>query len=174
MRYRYYFVPVIAFLFGMLSTEALFAQQDIKIEGTYQIEKDQRHGWVILNVEIPEGFHVYALTQKGSPPPTKIKLEESGQFELMDKFKADKKPKVIEHDPIFDQRIEKYTGKVALMAPIKVANATDLENVEFDLKISGQLCNDNGCRLFNNKKIEIEFAGYYDRDEKKKKKSNGL
>lgn len=173
MRHRYFLVPVLAFLFGMLTTEALLAQQDIKIEGTYQIEKNQRHGWLILNVEIPDGHHIYALTQKGSPPPTKIKLEESDQFEMMDKFKADKKPKVVEHDPIFEQRIEKYNGKVALMAPIKVADAADLENVEFELKISGQLCNDNGCRLFNNKKIEIEFAGYYEKDEQKKKKSEG-
>lgn len=168
MRYYSILIGLLACLSMSLIANEAFAQNDIKIEGTYQIEKDQRHGWLILNVKIPEGYHIYALTQVGNPPPTKIVLQKSEDFELMDKFKSDKKPKVIEKDPIFEQRIEKHDGKIAFLAPIKIANSADLKDVNFDLKISGQLCNDSGCRLFNNKKIDIEFAGFYDKKAKKK------
>ena len=167
MRLRYLLVPLLAFAFGFWSSEAIFAQDEFKIEGTYQIEKSQRHGWIILNLEIPDGYHVYALTQKGSPPPTTIKLQESDDFKLLKKFKANKKPKVVEHDPIFDQRIEKYVGKIALMAPIEIAINKDLDSVTFNVKISGQLCSDTSCQLFKNKEIEIDFAGFYEKDEKK-------
>jgi len=173
MRLRYLLVPLIAFAIGFLSTLSLFAQNGLKIEGTYQIEKGKRQGWLIVNLEIPEGHHVYALTQKGTPPPTTIKLEESDSFKVLKKFSSNKKPKVIEHDPIFDQRIEEYVGKVALMAPIRIADGADLENVKFDLKISGQLCSDTGCQLFKNKEVEIEFAGYYEKDPNDKEEKQG-
>ena len=169
MRYHYIWVALFAVFLCFWATEPLMAQKDIKIQGTYQIEKDQRQGWLILNIQIPKGYHIYALTQVGNPPPTKIQLAKSQDFELLDKFKADKKPKVIENDPIFEQRIEKHEGKIALLAPIKVAKTADLKDVVFDLHITGQLCSDTGCRPFNNKKIEVEFAGFYDGKEKKKK-----
>ena len=170
MRPRIATASLFAFLLGLVSPIAIFAQNDIKVEGAYHIEKNQRHGWLILNLEIPKGYHVYALTQKGSPPPTKIDLKESEQFELLKKFEANRKPHVVEHDPVFDQRIETYEGKIALRAPIRIASDVDLENVDFDLKISGQLCNDSGCRLFNGKSVEIEFAGFYEKEEKKEEK----
>jgi len=159
---------------GFATADRAQAQDnEFKIEGTYQIEKGQRHGWLILNINIPEGFHIYALTQEGTPPPTKIKLAESDDFKLMKAFKANKKPKVIEHDPVFEQRMEEYEGKVALLAPLKISDGVDLEDVSFDLKISGQLCNDSGCQLFKNKKVEIEFAGYYEKEEKQKNNKKG-
>lgn len=172
MRYNSILIGFLACLSMLTLPNVASAQNDIKIEGTYQIEKDQRHGWLILNVKIPKGYHIYALTQIGNPPPTKIQLAKSTEFELMDKFKSDKKPKVVEKDPIFEQRIEKHDGKIAFMAPIKVAKSADLKDINFDLKISGQLCNDSGCRLFNNKKIDVEFAGFYDKTEKKKSAEN--
>ena len=172
MRYHYIWVALLAVLLGSLVTKPLVAQKDLKIQGTYQIEKDKRQGWLILNIQIPKGYHIYALTQVGNPPPTKIQLAKSSEFELLDKFKADKKPKVIEKDPIFETRLEKYEGKVALLAPIKFSKTADLKDVVFDLRITGQLCNDSGCQPFNNKKVTIEFAGFYDAKDKKKK-NNG-
>lgn len=161
---------MVAIALGFATLNPVVAQDDFKIEGTYQIEKGQRHGWLILKVNIPEGFHIYALTQEGSPPPTKIKLAESDAFEVMQKFKANKEPKVVEHDPVFEQRVEKYVGKVALLAPIKIADGVELDDVTFDLKITGQLCSDTGCQMFRNKQVEIDFAGYYEKEKKEKGK----
>ena len=163
-------LSVAALFFALFLTEGAVAQDDFAITGTYQIEKGQRHGWLILNVTIPEGHHIYALTQKGTPPPTKIKLADSKQFKLIKKFTSNKKPKVIEHDPIFKQRMEEYEGKVALMAPISVAEGVDLDSVAFDLKITGQVCSDSGCMPFTDKAIEITFAGYYEKENKEEGK----
>ncbi|MGI9519171.1 MAG: protein-disulfide reductase DsbD domain-containing protein [Pirellulaceae bacterium] len=145
----------------------------LKIVGTYQIEQGQRHGWLILNLEIPTGSHVYALTQEGNPPPTKIKLAESDNFELMRGFEANKAPHVEEQDPVFGQRVESHEGKVAFMAPIRVADGVDLENVVFDLKFHGQVCNDSGCIPVFNRPVEIDFAGFYEEEEKSGKEDNG-
>ena len=66
--------------------------------------------------------------------------------------------------------MEEYEGKVALMAPISVAEGVDLDSVAFDLKITGQVCSDSGCMPFTDKAIEITFAGYYEKENKEEGK----
>ena len=143
------------------------AQTEPKITGTYKIEKGTRHGWVIVSVEVPAGCHIYALTQKGSPPPTKLKIADSEDFVLLDKFTADKAPKVIEHDPVFEQRVEKHdAGKVNFMAPIRINDGVDLADLPIDLKFHGQVCSESGCKPLFNKPVETSFAGYYEAADK--------
>ncbi len=61
MRYHYIWVAMFAVFLCFWATEPLMAQKDIKIQGTYQIEKDQRQGWLILNIQIPKGYHSKGL-----------------------------------------------------------------------------------------------------------------
>ncbi len=151
------------FVLAMWALNPALAQEVPKITGSYQIEKGTRQGWLIVTVDVPAGCHIYALTQKGSPPPTKLKLAESDAFEMLDQFAADKAPKVIEHDPVFDQRIEKYdSGRVKFLAPVRFADGIDVETVEFDLKFHGQVCSDSGCKPLFNKPVVTSFAGYYE------------
>ena len=82
---------------------------------------------------------------------------------LLEGFRSDKKPHVVENDPVFDQRVETYNeGKIKLLAPIEIANGTDLEKLLVDLKFHGQVCSDSGCKPLFNKPIEVKFGGFYD------------
>jgi Disulphide bond corrector protein DsbC len=158
-------ISIAFFVFGALpaSSERLLAQEIPAMSATYQIEKGTRRGWLIVTVEIPEDCHIYALTQTGSPPPTKIKLAESKQFTVLEVFRADKEPHVVENDPVFGQRVETYeAGTVKLIAPISVAEGVKLEEVTFDLKFHGQVCSGEGCKPIFNHPLTVSFNGFYD------------
>ena len=105
-KYQWMNVAVSLIAIVSIADQAIGQQTEnrLKLVGTYQIEEGERHGWLIVNLEIPTGSHVYALTQEGNPPPTKIKLAESDSFELMRGFEANKVPDVKENDPVFGQR----------------------------------------------------------------------
>lgn len=166
---------VIVALTAFATSATVVAQELPVIKASYQIENGTRKGWLIVTVEVPEGCHIYALTQEGSPPPTKIKVAESESFELLEKFRSDKKPHVVENDPVFDQRVETYEeGEINLMAPIEIADGNDLEKLLVDLKFHGQVCSDSGCKPLFNKPIEVKFGGFYDppKEDEPKKKSD--
>lgn len=166
-----------ALALSFAAVHPLSAQDEPKISAKYQIEKGTRKGWLIVTVEIPAESHIYSVTQEGNPPPTKIKLAESEQFEILDKIRADKKPHVVENDPVFEQRVETYeAGVVNLLLPIEVVAGVDLEAVKFDAKFHGQICSPSGCKPLFDKPLEVEWAGFYDPpadDEVDKKEGDG-
>ena len=88
-------IGLIAVAISIVSSTQLEAQTKLKLTARYQIEKGTRNGWIVVSAEIPKGNHIYALTQKGTPPPTKIKIAESDDFSVTKKFKPNKKHKVI-------------------------------------------------------------------------------
>lgn len=156
------------------SSERLSAQEIPAMSATYQIEKGTRQGWLIVTVEIPKDCHIYALTQTGSPPPTKIKLAESKQFTVLEAFRADKEPHVVENDSVFGQRVETYeAGTVKLIAPIRVADGVKLEEVTFDLKFHGQVCSAEGCKPIFNHPLTVSFDGFYEPPPPDEKKDGG-
>ncbi len=156
------FLVVVAIL--AFAGNAPIAAQDLPvISASYQIENGSRKGWLIVTVEVPKGCHIYALSQEGEPPPTKIKVAESTTFTLLEEFRSDKKPHVVENDPVFGQRVETYEeGKINLLAPIEIVDGNDLKKLLVDLKFHGQVCSDSGCKPLFNKPVEVKFAGFYD------------
>ena len=163
-------IGLIAVAISIVSSTQLEAQTKLKLTARYQIEKGTRNGWIVVSAEIPEGNHIYALTQKGTPPPTKIKIAASDDFSVTKKFKPNKKPKVIEKDPVFESRVEKHEGKVAFLATITIADGVDIEELFIDLKFHGQICSDTACIPLRNKPIPVEFGGYFVKTDKKKDK----
>jgi hypothetical protein len=148
---------------AMPAAGQLWAQELPKIEGSYQIERGTHKGWLIVRVDIPEGCHIYSLTQEGTPPPTRLTLAETKSVELLEKFRSDKKPHVVEHDPIFEQRVESHgAGKVSFLAPMRVAEGENLENLTLDLRFHGQVCSDAGCKPLFDHPVKVNFGGYYD------------
>jgi len=171
MRFQTVAVGITAILIGLFCMTELSAQDaEIQLVGSYKIEKGQRHGWLILNADIPKGHHIYALTQKDVPPPTKIKVAKSADFSVAGSFRANKKPNVIEKDPVFETRIEKHSGKVMFVAPIRINEGVELEKLSVDMKFHGQLCSDEECLPLFNKPISVSFGGYYEKPEAKKVK----
>lgn len=134
----------------------------IKLIGRYEIETGTRVGRLVVTCEIPDGAHIYSLEQSSPPGPTKINVAKSDAFECVEKFTAQQEPLVIEHDPVFETRIEQFTGDVNFTAPIKVSAKADLEKLKIGLTITLQVCTDSGCVMIRNKKVDVTFGGYFD------------
>ena len=136
--------------------------QPIKIRARYEIDAGTHTGRVVVFCEISAGHHIYSLQQLSPPGPTKILVADSDEFKLTTEFSADHLPAVIDHDPIFETRLEQFTGKVAFTAPFQFSNEADFEKLAIKLKLSCQVCSDDGCVLIRNKKIEVPYGGLVD------------
>ncbi len=141
---------------------------ELTLAGRFHLITGTQRGVLILKAEIPEGSHIYALTQKGSPPPSKIVVTESKHFQIKGKFSADRNPKIVEFDPIFKGRLEKHYKLVQFYVPIQLTAGTDPAEIRPEIVFDGQVCSDLGvCMPIRGLKVKAVFAGYYDEQAQK-------
>ena len=134
----------------------------------FHVESGKETGFLIVKMVIPKGSHIYGLNQKKPLSPSKLSVKNTNQLVAAKKFKTDRKPKVIENDPIFQTRVEKHSGTVQFFVPIRVDASTDMKTLKPEVVFSGQICSDEGfCQLVNNKTVKAEFAGFFQRQAKK-------
>ena len=119
-------------------------------------------GYLVVEVQLAEGKHIYSLTQGGVVPPTILKVLPNNQIQLTGDFSPDTPATVIEKDPDFKQRLEKHLGKVQFFAPIKVTPTADLAKLAAEIQFDGQICSQDACVPIRAKKIASKFAGYFD------------
>ena len=117
-------------------------------------------GYLVVKVDIDQGSYIYSMSQKKPLQPTKIKVEPSKSFRLLGAFKSDRPAKVIEKDPVFEQRVEKHEGTIQFFAPIELAQGVDHKKLQAKVVFNGQVCSDMGCRPIQNVKSTASFAGY--------------
>jgi hypothetical protein len=153
-------------VFGMFGTAAGQEEDDvsgpIQLSAKYQIEKGTRNGRLVVQCAMPDGAHIYSLDQATPPGPTKFKIGESEAFRMTGKWSANRDPEVIEHDPVFETRIEQFDGKVAFTAPLEIDADADLKQLSIELALTCQVCTDSNCVPIRNRKIEVEFGGFFD------------
>ena len=148
---------------------------ELTLTGRFHVIKGSERGVLILKAEIPKGSCIYALTQKGNPQPSKLKISPSKQFQVLGKFSADRYPKVIEHDPVFETRLEKHTTLVQFFAPIKLVPGVDPKTVTAEMTFDGLCCSDAGtCIPVKGRKVKANFGGYYEKSAEKRKASPNL
>jgi len=126
------------------------------------LEKGANKGYLVLQVDLAAGHHLYSLNPKGSPAPTKIVVSPSNDMNVLGAFTSDKQPLVIEKDPIFNRRIEKHKGVVQFFAPIEVRPGIDLSKFTTEVTFSGQVCSDSACRQIKAQKVTGKFASFFD------------
>ena len=126
------------------------------------LEKGSSKGYLVLQVDLSEGHHMYSLNPKGSPVPTKIVVTPSKDINVLGAFTSDKQPLVIEKDPVFQRRIEKHKGVVQFFAPIEVRPGMDLSKLTAEVALTGQVCSANACQPVNGKKIKGKFASFFE------------
>ncbi len=135
--------------------------QPYQISSRIHLNKETRAGYLVVEVQLATGRHIYSLTQTGTPPPTILKVLPNDQIQLTGKFNPDKPAVVIENHPDFQQRVEKHTGKVQFFAPIIANPATDVAKLNVDIQFDGQVCSKNACVPVRSKTITGKFAGYF-------------
>ena len=136
--------------------------QEYQLSSRIHLNKGTQKGYLIVEVQLAEGKHIYSLTQAGAIPPTTLKVQPNPQIKITGDFSPDKPATVIENDPVFKQRIEKHTGKVQFFAPIEVAPAADLAKLATQIQFDGQICSQEACLPIRSKMISGKFAGYFD------------
>jgi hypothetical protein len=147
------------------------AEEHVKrltLAGRYHLVKGTRKGVLILKVQIPKDSYIYAVTQPGNPPPSRITVTESSQFRIAGNFASDRHPKIIEEDPVFHSRLEKHFQLVQFFVPIELAENADPQKVMPEIVFDGQVCSEKGtCMPIRNRKISAQFAGYFEQQAEK-------
>lgn len=105
-------------------------------------------GKLFLEAVVPEGFHMYSLTQKdGGPTASKITLEPSNQYVVSGSFSAQTPPQ-IQNVEYYSVPIEEHRGTVVWTAPIQFASGVDPSTIEIKGSLFYQICDDvNGTCL---------------------------
>ena len=135
---------------------------ELTLTGRFHLITGAREGVLILKAEIPKGSCIYALTQKENPQPSRIQVKPSTSFRLKGQFQPDRKPKVIERDPVFENRIEKHLELVQFFVPIEIGQGVDPKAVTAEMIFDGLICSDAGmCMPIRAKTVQAKFAGYY-------------
>lgn len=133
-----------------------------QISSRIHLNKGTQAGYLVVEVQLAAGRHIYSLTQTSTAQRTTLKMSPNEQIQLTGVFSPDKPALVIENDPDFHQRVEKHTGKVQFFAPIKVAATADLAKLVAEVQFDGQVCSKNACMPIRGKKVIGKFAGYFE------------
>ena len=136
--------------------------QPYEISSRIHLEQGTQAGYLVVEIKIAKGQHIYSLTQAGVVPPSILKVLPNSQIQLTGNFSPDTPAAVIENDPIFHQRLEKHTGKVQFFAPISIDPAADLTKLAAEVQFDGQICSEEACLPIRAKMITGKFAGYFD------------
>ena len=142
--------------------EAAAKQRPWKLTSRIHLEKGTTKGYLVVQLDLADGYHVYSLNPKGSPSPTKLTVSQSNDLRLISNFASDKAPIVIEKDPVFEQRIEKHKGQVQFFASIEVRQGVDLQKFVQEIQFSGQVCSESACQPIRNQAATAKFSGYFE------------
>lgn len=133
-----------------------------EISSRIHLEKNSDKGYLVVQVKLKKGSHIYSLTQAGNIPPTKLTLGTSKLLRQTGAFTPDSPAKVIPKDPNFGQRIEKHAGTVQFFAPIQLAPNVDLKKLAVEVQFDGQVCTDDSCVPVRRHKTQSRFAGFFE------------
>jgi suppressor for copper-sensitivity B len=137
------------------------AGQNASFTAKYELENGDAAGRVQVEAVIADGWHMYSATQpEGGPLRTEFSLT-SDAVELTGPFVADQEPDISSNDVWPGLPIEEHHGTVTWTAPFKLTRDLDPQAVKLSLKVSGQICMDDGACVPISEALEAEFDGYY-------------
>lgn len=135
-----------------------------RLSSRFHLKNGTNEGYLIVKVELPDQSYIYSLTQPEPFPKTKISVASSPHFSLTSKqsFTPDRSPKIIEKDPDFGARLEKHSGIVQFVVPIEMNKTISAKELQIQIELDGQVCDEVTCLPFFRKKTTAKFAGFYD------------
>ncbi len=147
---------------GMQVAPAIETQRPWKLASRIHLEKGTNQGYLVVQLDLDEGYHIYSLSSDGSPSPTRLVALPSKDLRMISKFASDKSPIVIAKDPVFEQRIEKHKGQIQFFASIEVRPGVDLQKLTQEVQLSGQVCSDSACQPIRKQAVNAKFAGFFE------------
>jgi thiol:disulfide interchange protein len=151
-------------LFGSKTPSDNAAPAAFSATAGFKTSADRKTGVLEVSCDIPAGSHLFSVTQKKAVPgplKTRIRVDDSNDFELTGKFQPDKDPhlKAIPGQAV---KSEEHEGKVVFSAPVKFADAVDVDALTINVQLNGQVCTDAGSCIQIQEKLIASFAGVLD------------
>lgn len=147
--------------FGKKNSPALQPAAKFKATASFKSYPDGQTGILEVRCEIPKGSHMFSVTQKKAVPgplKTRIRLDDSDDYDLTGAFQPDKDPH-LKTIPDQDVKSEEHEGTVVFTAPIKFANGVSPAAMTISLKINGQVCTDSGSCMQISEKVVATHQG---------------
>ena len=145
---------------GQLESQA----KPYAITSRFHLMEGTTSGYLVVQVDLGPGSHMYSLSQAGAINPTKIQVVPSDAFFIDGKFSPDRPADVIEKDPVFNQRVELHKGKVQFFVPVKFNSVEAISDTQPEIVFNGQVCSTEGvCLPIRDKRIKAEFGGFFGR-----------
>lgn len=143
------------------------ADKGIQVSARYHIQSGTSKGFLIVRLDIAEGNYIYSLTQTAPIRPSTLAVTPSKSFQVGKKFKCDRRPHVVEKDPVLQTRLEKHAGTVQFYVPIRISTSTNPESIQPEVTFSGQVCSDQGyCMPISGISAKAKFAGFFQHEAK--------
>lgn len=140
------------------------SNQPYRLTARFHLAAGSRQGYLILQVDLSPGAYIHSLTQGNEFNPTKVSASASANYKTIGEFLADRKPKIIEKDPVFGQRLEKHLGSVQFFVPLELSEGVGAETVQPSLIFDGQVCTEDGvCIPLRKQIVSAQFGGYFHR-----------
>lgn len=138
------------------------ASQKLKLSGALKLREGSREGILQVTATMPDGWHIYALTQKGGPGPSSLTVKSVDKIELLGAFRPDEAPESREVAE-FDVPLDEHYGTVTWTAPMRLAEGVDPQTVELEVSFDGILCHDTkGCVPAMDTPVVVSFEGTMD------------
>jgi hypothetical protein len=135
-----------------------------QMKARYHLEQGTSQGYLILSVDLVPGAYIHSLTLTEELGPSKITVAKSEDYRIGEKFHPDREPTIIEHDPIFERRMEKHLGQVQFFVPLEIRPGLDLQKCQPQVIFDGQVCTKDGiCIALKKQVVQAEFAGYFEK-----------
>ena len=124
----------------------------VKIHAEFSAPSADQPARLFITAQIHETYHVYSLNQGTPPQKTKIRVNESDDFQRVGSFQANSPPKIIVNPPDAlvwpNVRLEEHYGKVTWYAPIEFSLGVILEDLEISGEVDLQACDATSCVPF--------------------------
>ena len=148
-------------VFGNKAQSADAAPSAFSATAGFSTSADRKTGVLEVRCDIPAGAHLFSVTQKKAVPgplKTRIRVDDSNDFELTGKFQPDKDPhlKAIPGQAV---KSEEHEGKVVFSAPLKFSDAVDPDALTINVQLNGQVCTDAGSCIQIQEKLVARSEG---------------
>jgi len=151
-------------VFGKKSPSTTATSTSFSATAGFKTNADNKTGILEVRCDIPAGSHMFSVTQKKAVPgplKTRIRLDDSEDFELTGKFQPDKDPH-LKSIPNQKVKSEEHEGKLVFSAPLKFAEGVSPASLTINVQVNGQVCTDAGSCIQIQEKLVAGYEGALD------------
>lgn len=154
--------PVVATMRDQfLASTDLNADKDpFQFSAAIRCEQAGQPVYLVVTAKLAPGCHLYSLTQPDESA-TKLEVAVSELYRITGPFRPRQAPHVTGAGTATDPIQETYAELVEFVLPIELALGADLKKMNIDVRINGQVCQDDtSCQPIRNKIVTAKFSGF--------------